>query len=172
VHELKAAAHGKKTWTRTITVGAKSDNVRVVVPALEDEPAVPAPVADAPAPRPEPATEAPPSSKRTVGFIVGGASIVALGVGGYFGVRALSENGNATSLCPATCTDPHAVSLSSDARSDARIADVGVVLGVVALGVGAFLVLTSSPASASDRPKVGLAARLGALARDGGRVAF
>ncbi|HEU4533826.1 MAG TPA: hypothetical protein VFS00_06895, partial [Polyangiaceae bacterium] len=104
-------------------------------------------------------------SQRTVGFIVGGTGAAALLVGGYFGLRAIGKAGDVDERCPeARCTDAGAIALNDEAGRAATISNVALGLGLVGVGVGAFLVLTAKPGDA--KPAAGRsAAPAGAQAR-------
>lgn len=136
-HEIRATAPKKATWTTTFeaAVGAQRD-VEV------------APLADAPTSDATPVSGTAGSSKRTIGWIVGGVSLVALGVGGYFGVRAISKRHESNDQCPADnqCT-PDGKSLNDDAKSAATISTVLVGVGIAGAAVATWLVLSSGGAS-------------------------
>ena len=152
------------------------------VPKLEAEPSA-APVAAVataePAPAPPPAaasTQPPPpaphdngpapvssdgSTQRTAGWIVGGIGVVGLGLGSYFGLRAVGKWHDSDAECPtsATCTSDGATA-SEDAGKAADISTVSFIVGGVGVGVGAVLLLTapsgeSGKASAWLRPSIG-----------------
>ena len=86
------------------------------------------------------------STKRTIGFVVGGVGIVGLGVGTYLAVNAISLHHQSDSACVGGCNS-HGADLESQAITSANIANVAFGVGIVGLGVGAFLVLTSGGAS-------------------------
>jgi hypothetical protein len=94
-HVVTATAPRKKTWRASVRVADAQDVRAITVPALEDEAA---PIAPPSAPARDvdtaridtTAPSAPSSTKRTLGFALGGAGIVALGVGTYLGLHALS----------------------------------------------------------------------------------
>ncbi len=89
--------------------------------------------------------------RRTAGFVIGGVGVVALGVGGYFGLRAFSKWSDREDNCRSGC-NLSAKSAGDDAKSAAVASNLGIGLGLVALGVGSYLVLsakTSSDPSAS-----------------------
>ena len=73
--------------------------------------------------------------------MIGGVGIVALGVGGYFGARAFSKWSEREDNCAGGCNSA-AKSAGDDAKSAATIANIGIGLGVVAVGVGSYLVLS------------------------------
>lgn len=161
-HAIEASAPGKETWTAHVVIGSTSDTKQVSIPALAvlETPAVPVAVAPGPsAPTPSAAKtdSGSRSSQKTWGLIAGGVGIVGLGVGSYFGVQALSGSSQARQQCPnAACPTPGAVQQNNDARTDARIADVGFAAGVGALVAGSLLYFLA-PSSASLRvaPSVG-----------------
>jgi hypothetical protein len=184
-HVVGAIATGKKRWMMRVALGPKGDTRVVLLPALADAgpaaaplpaPAPPAsdapvpPVAASPAPEEQPA--APPGQgRRTVGYVVGAAGLVAVGVGTYFGVSALGSSSSAKAACPTApnCTNPAAVSQNNDAKSAAWIADIGIGLGVVGIAVGAYLVL-SAPKDAPPPPgAIHLLPRIG---REGAAVSL
>lgn len=77
-----------------------------------------------------------------------GGGVLALGVGTYFGLRALSEKNTADDLCPTSrCTNQSGVDADRDARRFALYSDIGLGVGIVALGVATYLFLTE-PAKA------------------------
>jgi hypothetical protein len=90
---------------------------------------------------------------RVVGLVAGGAGIVSLAIGSYFGATAISNSGDARKLCPSSpCSNSTGVNENNDAKNDALISDITIVAGVAALGTGVFLFLTSpqQPASPSE----------------------
>lgn len=102
---------------------------------------------------------APPSGafQRGAGLAIAAAGAVGVGVGSYFGLRALDRGEEARSLCPLSpCTDARGVSLNEEARSSALASTVALSAGASAIVVGAILLLTA--------PR-GLAPRRGATGR-------
>jgi serine/threonine-protein kinase len=166
-HILGARAPGRTAWSATVDVGSEHDAQTVTVGPLLLESAhdvapttVSAPpLAPAPPP-PEPssiesasvapvdASSSPGSWKRPAGLVAAGVGVVALGVGTYFGVSAISKSSDAKGRCtPSSCTDAGAVRENDDAKTAATVADVTIVAGIAALGAGAFLFFTA-PAGA------------------------
>jgi hypothetical protein len=145
-HVIEAAATGKKTWTQKLYLEANADKKFVTVPELEAL-ATASNAQTGPAPEPAPAEGQ--SGTRTVGFVVGGVGIVALGVGAIFGLSALFKRSDADKLCPSSpCSNSEGVDDSKSAKSTALVADILMGVGIVATGVGAYLVLRS-PSQAS-----------------------
>jgi hypothetical protein len=75
---------------------------------------------------------------------VGGAGLVALGVGGFFGARAMSKNDDAEEHCiGARCSNKAGVDLTNEAQSAANLANVFVVGGALLATTGVILYLTA-----------------------------
>ncbi len=148
-HTLEASAPGKKSWTSDVEIGADADKKALEVPALADAPAEPAKTTTTTTT----ADAAPSGNQKTIGFIVGGAGVVALGVGAVFGIRAFSKWGEREDNCPNDVCNAKAKEAGDAATTSANIANVGVGVGLVAIGVGAFLILTapSSPEKAAAK---------------------
>jgi hypothetical protein len=64
-------------------------------------------------------------------------------VGTYFGARALAERSISDTGCTRGACSAVALGAYESAGSDARVADVALGIGVVALAVGGYLLLTS-----------------------------
>jgi hypothetical protein len=153
-HAIEASAPGKQAWSTHVVIGAAADSKHVTVPALAavEAPPMPAASAEAPPATPPPAEAGPHSgawsSQKTWGLVVGAAGIVGLGVGSYFGVQAMSGSSHAKQQCPdAACPAPSAIQQNEDAKTDARIADVGFAVGIGAV-VGGSLLYFLAPSSA------------------------
>jgi len=108
-------------------------------------------LATAPGPEadvPHPAGADQGNPKRTAAFAVGAAAVVALGVGAFFGVRAISKGNAVDAHCPGDACDMTGLTLDHDARTAARIADVALGAGIVAGAVATYLFITSRVESA------------------------
>jgi serine/threonine-protein kinase len=93
---------------------------------------------------------------RPVGIGVGLLGLAAVGVGTYFGVRAIGKWNDSNAACPGTtCTDPAGVTLASDAQSAARVADVTLAAGAVGVVAGVLLYLAGAPAAVQVRGSTG-----------------
>jgi serine/threonine-protein kinase len=87
-----------------------------------------------------------------IGYGLGGLGVVGLGLGAFFGLKAISKNDDATSQCrTATLCSPAGLALHDEARSAATTSTLLVVIGSAALVGGIALVLTapSTPSSSS-----------------------
>jgi hypothetical protein len=185
VHTLTFGAPGFKPGSQTVHITAAGTS-RLAISPLEREPAVvpstppePVPPPAVPAvapvlqavppapdsPQPQPAG-APPRASNALGWIVGGAGVVGLGIGAAFGMRAISLKGDADLQCRNHLCTPQGVSHIEDAKAAATVSTVGLAAGVVGIGVGAWLLLRApaptakqarvAPYVASDRAGVAL----------------
>jgi hypothetical protein len=185
-HVVEATAPGKKAWSTRVQVPPNAATIAVTVPALEDDASAhiakppTAPSTDTPqaasaaastgTPPPPSAAEQPSSgglgTQKTVGLIVGGAGLVAVGVGTAFFLSYKSKNDEASGICPdspMSCSSAdiarHA-SLVDEATQARTNAFIGLGVGGAAVLAGTILFLTA-PSSAAT----GVAA--GPLVADG-----
>ncbi|HEU4412046.1 MAG TPA: hypothetical protein VFS43_42790 [Polyangiaceae bacterium] len=174
-HQVEVRATDHKHWTGTFRAVA-AQAATTEVPPLEMQPATPpasAPESEAPtpatliveAPRESlPPAEAPHSAPgsstgRTVaGAILGGVGALGLGLGTYFGLTAFARHDKVQSLCrgPDGCEGAEradADELNQEGRLYAHLSTASFGVGVVGLGLGAYLLFIapgpSSKASAS-----------------------
>jgi hypothetical protein len=142
-HTLEISAAGKISTKRTVTLlpGPATETLRL-------EPLADAPVAAAP-PTPR-AASAPPEGervpKRTLGLVVGGVGLVAVGVGTYFGIAAIGKKGDADKGCNGFPCTRDGLDASDAAHTDATISTVCFGVGLAAIAVGSFLFFTAKPA--------------------------
>jgi serine/threonine-protein kinase len=115
--------------------------------ARPPEAAGPAPALGAPAPAPAASGG---NTARLIGLVVGGAGVVGLGVGTFFGVKAISKNSDAEAYCKggSTCEDERGVTLTEEAKSAATVSNVAFGLGAAAAIGGAVLVFVVAPRQA------------------------
>lgn len=170
-HVIEATAPGKQTWSTHVSIAQSEDRRTIVVPALEDRASTASDSsgaddtassndANVPPPRLQAASdkkdtlETSPAngdtgnSQRVAGWVVGGAGLASLGLGSYFGLQAISKSNDAKQRCTLSyCTDPTAIQENSTAKSDALFADIALGAGLVAVGVGTYLVLSAPAAS-------------------------
>jgi hypothetical protein len=161
-HVIEASAPGHRAWSTRVTVGDSADKQSVDVPALEEKPDdSPATSSsdEARAAAPPPAPESPHrgGTQRAISYVVGGAGILSVGLGSVFGVLAVSKSNDAKAQChPAPSACPHAaVQENSQAKTDALVSDVTLGAGIVAVGVGLYLLLSApsdSPPPSTDVP--------------------
>jgi hypothetical protein len=138
-HVVEATAPGRQPWTTRFVVREGDQPHAIEVPVLESS----APAGGAPpVPAPLVAEESHPG--RTWGFAVGGLGIASVAVGSIFGMSAIGKNDDAKTMCaPTNCTSNDGIELNSQARSAATVSTIAIGAGLVAIGIGTFLVLTS-----------------------------
>lgn len=152
-----AAATGP---TATTAPAAEVPSAPVPTPVPAAAPAaITSPVATTPAPGApsllvaQPAAESHRSMARTAGYVVGGLGIAALGVGAYFGARAITLANDVERDCPMGQCTANAVALNEDAKSAARVADFVIGGGVLSVGIATILILTSDDAGEKPAPR-------------------
>ncbi len=121
---VEAKAPGHISSREVVTVGGDSAAMEVSVPVLKPSPSTPE-------------RHSIPSRARapTVAeILVGGAGVTAMANGGAFGVRAISRERNAATLCPDyDHCNPQGIELSADAARDGRVSIVTFVGGAAML---------------------------------------
>ena len=156
-HRVEARATGRKSWHQTIHVEA-SRTLRVAIPALEvAEPTHEDPSHEGASAAPRESPPAPSNGRRTAGYVVLGAGLASVGLGAGFGVATLSNGDEANRLCPgnAPCASSAGLDASDRAHAFAWGADIAIGAGIVAVAVGAYLLLTSpAPARPAASPVV------------------
>ncbi len=157
-YKIEVTAPGYEPWRTPIKVepGGASASVRVPALVKGTEPA--GTVAAAPSTQPSDAgatTAAEPlvvrttegmSTQQTLGIVVGAVGLAGLGLGSYFGIRALKKNSDAETHCPNSglCNDQDGLDLTEDAKDQATFSNIAFVAGGLLLGTGAVLYLTGS----------------------------
>jgi hypothetical protein len=92
---------------------------------------------------PAPAPDTRGSSRSpAAGWVAVGFGAVGVGVGTYFGLRALSQQKDADRYCDGDRCSPFGASQNAEAIRSANLSTVGFSVGLVGLGVGAYLLLT------------------------------
>jgi len=142
-HMLTFAAPGRQPRTQTVTVSGPG-TLRIAIDPLDAVQTAQAPAATVPATAafaesPQPAR--PAGGDRVPGWIVAGLGGVALGVGTVFALRAVALRNEADPECPNRRCTPHGQSLIGDATTAATVADVGLAVGAIGLGIGGWLLL-------------------------------
>ncbi len=99
---------------------------------------------------PPPASVKTPASSpsKTWAYVLGGAGVVSLGIGGAFWIAGKNAENDAKGQCAPTCTQSRIDSI----RSRYLVGDVGVGIGLASLGVATYLLLhkpTSERAAAA-----------------------
>ncbi len=119
--------------------------------------ATPVPVA---APAPAPAGRSALGGQRLAALVVGGAGVIGLGVGTAFGAVALSQKGDARTLCPgATCPSPAGVNEWSSATASGTVSTIALIAGGVAVAGAAVLWFTAPRAKEGPTAALGVGPR-------------
>jgi hypothetical protein len=154
-HTLSSTAPGRIAWDGSITLAA-GQKITATVPPLVSNWAPRAGSAPRPAPElvpPKPSATRAPSSEgfprkggnSAVGWVIGGAGVVSIGAGAFFGLRTLAKKRRSDRRCPTdtTCSD-EGVDLNSEAVTSAWLSNVGFGLGLAGVGVGAYLIVSGT----------------------------
>jgi tetratricopeptide (TPR) repeat protein len=172
-HQVSASAPGHETWQGVAVIPDAAARVTLQVPALTPSarPKRPAPSVEPKAQRrASTPTDQPTRSvvARRMPYIVGGVGAAGVVIGGLFGLRAMSKNGEAEKICvdtPNECPDDQIQrheELTAAARAARGAGYVTFGLGLVGLGLGAAWILNEDDdETASSRPWV-LQTRVGA----------
>lgn len=140
-HVVSASAPEKKLWETKIAL-KEAQRQELTLPALEA--AVNAP----PPPPPEP-----PRWPKPVGIAALGAGAVLLGVGTFFGVRAMSLGSTVSEQCPQRMCSPDGLRAVSDGRSAANAANGTLIAGGVLAAAGVALVIVGVVAAPAGDAK-------------------
>ncbi|WP_394850466.1 tetratricopeptide repeat protein [Pendulispora brunnea] len=144
-HRIEVSASGKKSRDVTFEVPQGPSTTEIQVPALEDT-SVASARTEEPAPK-EP-TRSPSSSKRTLGFVLGGVGIAGLAAGTVFGVIYLGKKDD-YNKCNGFCggSEQADQDQKSSAQTAGWISTAAFGVGIVGLAAGTILILTSKPPS-------------------------
>jgi hypothetical protein len=152
-YELVARAPGRVDWTQAITIKDADDARAITVPALaaiprDAPPPPPAPVVvTAPRARPAPARPAAPGPSHLAAYATLGAGAAAIAGSLVLGELARRRYADAKATCGGdlACEDDAQVararSLTGEARTRAWLATGAAAAGVVALGIGTYLLV-------------------------------
>jgi hypothetical protein len=157
-YTVEAAAPDHKPWRSKVEVNdAGTMVVRVPKLALVPKP---------PPPPPPPPPEKPGlGTTRILAIGLAGAGVIGIGIGTFFGARALTLNSDSQSHCDGNLCDPEGFEKRLDARRAGSTSTVALIAGAVGVGVGAALWFTA-PAEKpkNDRPAT---ARIGGVVTPG-----
>jgi hypothetical protein len=146
---LEARAPGYRNWTTELSVEPREQKT-IVVPKLDKAPAPPPVPNTKPVPASKPHDDG--KSQQTLGLVLGGAGLVAVGVGGYFGLRALSKKKATEDHCNGKLCDADGVALNDQAKSAATISNVAFGVGLLAVGAGAYLYFSADSGRPTEQP--------------------
>jgi hypothetical protein len=145
-HTLAVSAPGRGSQQIALNVAEGPGTQSVKVPSL-------APLVARPA-----MTEAPqvtPShgdGRRVVAWVGLGLGVAALGLGTTYGILSLSKKSDASGHCAGSQCDAAGVADQDEANRDAIVSSIAFGAGLVSLGVGVWLMLTSESSSPALPP--------------------
>jgi len=147
-HVIRAEAPQHKPFEKSVDIPASgAAREEISVPALE---ALAGGTSGTPGADTKAAGGGGAFGARTIGWVSIGVGAVGVGLGSYFGLKAMSDWDDRNTNCKPVCTQA-AKDAGESASSAATISTVAFAVGVGALGVGTILILTSGPSS-SDAP--------------------
>jgi hypothetical protein len=142
IHEIVISAPGHESQTMTVALAERE--LKEITAGPGQKLATTVAVKSEPLPRTAPEPE-PSNLKRTIGFVVGGLGVTGLVVGGVTGGIMLDKRGVVDDHCdPETkrC-DPEGLEAADSGKSLATVNAIAFAAGVVGVGAGLFLILTS-----------------------------
>ena len=95
--------------------------------------------------------------QRPLGLVVGGVGVIGLGIGTYFGLRAISKDGSADDRCPGnsgSCGDARGAQLSKEANDAAKLSN-GFLIGGALLAAAGVVLYFTAPASGAPALALG-----------------
>jgi hypothetical protein len=150
-HVIHVTQAGKKPWSTEIEIGKENDSKSVQIPQLQKEPEKPKEIVPV-----GPTLPPPPPRNNTAGWIVGSTGVALLGVAVFTGIEASSKWNTRNDNCQNDQCNPLGLQADKSARNWAFATDIFIATGVIATGVGAYLILRPSPsAEARPAPRVG-----------------
>jgi PEGA domain len=167
-HEIAASAPGYQTWSKRIRVAVAAgpgEPLIIVVPALLSTrpPAAPeaasSPVVASDS-HPEPPV-ANANAVRTAGWIVAGVGVLGVGVGSYFGLRAIRTKNDADRFCEDRYCEPPGLTKHDEAKRQATISTAAFGVGLSAMAVGVVLILSSGSSKQTSALVLGASPRRG-----------
>lgn len=154
-HIIEASAPGREPWSAKIQVGPDAAKVSVEIPQLKaaasgaPPPPPPTPIVTTTSESPQPPSDRLASSdgstQRVVGLVLGGAGVVGVGLGAFFGLRAFDKWSDAKDACsdyPYECGKT-GTDLRSSASSAGTTSTIAFVAGGALLATGAVLYFTA-----------------------------
>ena len=156
-HEIEVDFGDDRTRQQTVeaTAGGKSTLTMTAPPA---PPKPPPPRAAANAAGSTPVALTTPSSAlpvKTIGYVVGAAGLLGIGVGSVLGAMAISRNSDSKTTCDANnVCDAAGKSLRDDARAFGNISTIAFIAGGALLATGISLVLLAPSKSSMTTARI------------------
>ena len=165
-YTIEASAPGKKKWSTVATVGPSGAAVTVAIPALEDGEGLPpasslaAAHPDADASTPDTRLSERSRTERAIALGVGGAGVLGIGIGAFFGLRSIAKHSDYEQLCNGGVCEPAAGPIHDDAVAAGDASTVAFVVGGALIAGGAVLWLVA-PRASSPVSRIRLAPSVG-----------
>jgi hypothetical protein len=149
-HTFVVAVEGRPTKEQKIVV-KEGEKRTIELTAASDPAAATAPAAGAPAEASASVTPAlpPPSSRKTVGYVVGGIGAAALIGGGVAGLLSASKKKTVDDECVGSACSPAGKAAADSGKTLATVSTVGVGVGVVGLAAGIYLIVSAPKTTAA-----------------------
>lgn len=163
-HLIQASAPGKQRWGVQVHVESDGTASVVAIPLLPDEPPQKATMTRPPTVPKEPSRTPPKEPSRpwrkTAGFVVGAAGLASVGIGAFFGGRAIQKKNesDASHCLPGNLCDAEGVLLRDEGLTAATASTALFVAGGILVAGGAILVFTA-PSVANGSVTVSLSPR-------------
>ncbi len=139
---VEARAPGFQPYSETVTIAVDGATTQLLVPELTR---LAEPISAPPKREPHFERDATPRAQNEVPTAVWatlGVGVVGLGVGGFFGVRALSTNAESSAHCAGNACDAAGVDLRQTALHQATISTVACVVGAAGMATSIVLYAT------------------------------
>jgi hypothetical protein len=146
-HTITASAPGYEDWSVTVAVGTDADMKAITVPPLRKKV-----ISSSQNGYGDQSGSASGSTLRTVGFIVGGVGIGAIGAGAVLCGLAIHDQNEADPLCPNKLCSAEGQNLVNEATDKAIIGTIGLSVGVAAVGAGAVMIFLLNPPKSTTEP--------------------
>jgi hypothetical protein len=157
-HVVDASATGRQSMRKEVGVDKEGTAFSVTVPLLP-------PVAQTPPAAPPQAPKSELTTARKLALVAAGVGVVGVGLGSFFGLRAISKNNQSNDQgCTGDVCTPDAAQTRRDARTNGDISTVGFVIGAAGLAGAVALWIYGKPAAT---PKTSLIPGPGTLLLQG-----
>ena len=150
-------APASRTKKLTVTLKEGHDLTPVELGPLEVEGlVVPKPKVETVVVAPPPPAPSGPSGLRTAGWVLAGVGVASLVVGGVTGIMTLDRASTVKDHCDGDLAcDPEGSSAASSGKTLSLVSTITVIGGVVGIGAGGVLLLTTSPAKKTAMTTIG-----------------
>ena len=151
-HEVRATAPGRRPFSTKAAIAPELAVATIEIPPLEVDPLAMLAADPMLATRSAATPAAPPllstKARRRLGWTVGAAGVVQLGIAGVFGLRAFDKRQQSDDLCPnGGCASQSGADLNNQAGRAADVSTILVITGLASVAVAVYLLMTS-PATA------------------------